>query len=266
MSKRWALITGASSGIGHELALQLANKGYSLILTARRLSLLEQLSTSITKSSHVDVKIIAVDLLDHKSMEALVQTIKDEDIRLDLLFNNAGFGDYGAFQDADIEKTTDMIILNVLRLTQLTHALLPYMNQKSQICNVGSLASFVPGPYMSVYYATKNYVLAFSQALQEELKSSKIEVSTFCPGPIATEFNQVANAQKGKKHKTTMKMLGAQSVNEAVKALVRGLEKRKPIIYSRSSHAILVFLVRLVPHRHIGRIIAYIQNKRFSKE
>ncbi len=265
MSK-WALITGASSGIGYELACQLAKENTNMILTARRLNQLEALAKQVKSIGQCEVKVIALDLLLEDSIDQLVQLIKDNNITLDLLVNNAGFGDYGAFAQTDLTKQDNMIIVNVLRLTQLTHGCLPLMKQNSQICNIGSLASFMPGPYMSIYYASKHFVLNFSLALQEELKSSKISVSTFCPGPVATEFNQVASVQPGHLKPKGFKLIGSQTVQQAVERLVIGLHKRKPIILSKSSHHLIVFLVRFVPHTWIGGIMAKIQKHRFEKE
>ena len=263
---QWALITGASSGIGYELACQLAKENTNMVLTARRLSNLVELKEKIEAIGSSQVKVIALDLLADDSVDQLVQFVKDEHITLDLLINNAGFGDYGAFMQSDIKKQDDMIVINVLRLTQLTHGLLPYMNQNAQICNIGSLASFMPGPYMSVYYASKQYVLSFSLALQAELKSSKINVSTFCPGPVKTEFNQVASVQSNHSKQKKFKLIGSQSVEDAVLCLVKGLKKRKKIILSKPAHHLIVWAVRLVPHTWIGGIMAKVQKLRFEKE
>lgn len=267
MMDKIACITGASSGMGYESAKQLAALGYDLVLTARRKDKLIELKEEIVHTYHSKVYILPLDLLGETAVYQLVYFINANNLKLDLLLNNAGFGDYGAFKDADMTKLENMINLNVVVLTKLTHALIPLMNPKSQICNVGSLASFMPGPYMSVYYASKSYVLNLSLALQEELKPLKIKVSTFVPGPVATEFNTVAKAHTGKSKKppTSMKMLGSQPVEEAVRIMLDGLEKNKTIIFSKSSHAFLVFLIGFVPHRSIGRIMAIIQKARFEK-
>lgn len=266
MMDKIALITGASSGMGYESAKQLAALGYDLVLTARREDKLRELETEIVKAYHSKVWVLPLDLLEDSSVTQLADFISNQDISVDLLLNNAGFGDYGAFKKAEIGKLERMITLNVMVLTKLTYAILPYMNKHSQICNVGSLASFMPGPYMSVYYASKSYVLNLSLALHEELKPYKISVSTFVPGPVATEFNAVAKASVGNKPPTSMRMLGSQAVEEAVSVMLEGLAKGKTVIFSRPAHAFLVFLIRFVPHRSIGRIMAKIQKSRFEKE
>lgn len=266
MMDKIALITGASSGMGYESAKQLAALGYDLILTARREDKLHELQAEIIKAYHSKVWVLPLDLLEPSSVGKLVDFCKSEKLGIDLLLNNAGFGDYGAFKNADLSKLEQMITVNVLVLTRLTHEMIPLMNPHSQICNVGSLASFMPGPYMAVYYASKSYVLSLSLALQEELKPSTIRVSTFVPGPVSTEFNTVAKASVGHKPPTSMKMLGSQPVSEAVRIMLEGLAKGKTIIFSKPEHAFLVFLLRFVPHRSIGKIMNKIQKSRFEKE
>ncbi len=266
MNNKIALITGASSGIGYESAKQLAALGYDLIITARRKENLEALALELYNKYRTTTYSLALDMLKENSVSELVQFVKNKQCTLDLVLNNAGFGDYGAFKEADVAKLNDMMILNVVRLTQLAKACIPLMNKHSVICNVGSLASFMPGPYMATYYATKSYVLNFSLALQEELKSSTISVSTYVPGPVATEFNEVAKATIGHKPPMSMKMLGSQDVTSAVEALMSGLQKRQSIIYTRKQHKVLTTLVRLVPYKHIGKIMAKVQKSRFEKE
>lgn len=266
MRNKVALITGASSGIGYESAQQLAALGYDLIITARRKEKLEELSLNLYKAYRTKTNSIALDMLKENSVKELTGFVKRLNVKLDLVLNNAGFGDYGAFEEADIQKLEDMVTLNVTRLTQLTYHMLPLMHHEGQICNVGSLASFMPGPYMATYYATKSYVLNLSLALKEELKSSSIHVSTFVPGPVKTEFNQVAKATFGEKSSKSMKMVGSQDVQTAVEALIKGIQKKKSIIYSNKQHGFLVGLIRLVPHTMIGGMMAKIQKQRIEKE
>ncbi len=266
MKKKIALITGASSGLGYESARQLAARGYDLVVVARRRAKLEELAATLFKQYHTTTHVVALDLLDEKSIFELMSYLRHNWLTLDLFLNNAGFGDYNEFKNADIRKLEAMVTLNVMRLTQLTYHLLPFMNPKGQICNVGSLAGFMPGPNMDVYYATKSYVLNFSLALAMELKKQDVSVSVFVPGPVATEFNDVAKAEKKGESPFSLKMLGSQDVQAAIKALLAGLDKRKKIVYSKKEHALLVRLIGLVPHTAMANIMAKFQHHRFVKE
>jgi uncharacterized protein len=165
----WALVTGASSGIGRQLAIDLAKAGYASILLARRESQLLELKKEISDNFGINSLVLPVDLAAEGSVEKVVSFIRLHEIDVSVLINNAGFGDHAPFEDADIKKLTSMIDLNCTKLVELTHAMIPLMPKDSYIMNVASLAGFMPGPLMSVYYATKAFVLSFSQALHTEL-------------------------------------------------------------------------------------------------
>ena len=187
-----ALITGASSGIGREIAKYLASKGYDIIITARSYDKLESLKKEI---NNVNVRIITADLANEEEVFSLYEQVKGENI--DFLVNNAGFGAYGNFAVVPLEKELELIRTNVTALHILTKLFLKDMiaKNKGYILNVGSSAGFLAGPAFSSYYASKNYVVRLTQAIHEELRRDKInvKVSALCPGPVKTNFDNVAN-------------------------------------------------------------------------
>jgi len=195
-----SLITGASSGIGLELARVMARNGINLVLTARREERLNQLKKELENQYSVRVHFIPLDLAKPESPQQLYNFCQKEELNIDILINNAGIGDYGLFQKNEWEKTATMIDLNMKSLTHLTRLFLPDMIQRKngRIMNVASTASFQPGPLMSVYYATKHYVLAFSEALANEVAEHNVTVTALCPGPTKSEFQETANMQKSK--------------------------------------------------------------------
>lgn len=190
-----ALITGASSGLGEEYALQLALRSKHLVLTARREDLLRGLADRI-RNAHprVEVSVIAADLVRPEERNRLVEELSHRGLVPDLLVNNAGMGDYGEFVSADWNKLETMIRLNMEALTHLTHELLPGMIRQGRgaVMNVSSLASLLPIPDFAVYAATKAYVTSFSEALRIELRDLGIPVLAVCPGPVHTGFGDVA--------------------------------------------------------------------------
>lgn len=192
--KRYAVVTGASSGIGMEFARQLAKKGYSLVLTARREERLKELA----KELPVECKIILADLSKEEECRRLFEEIKD--LKIAVFINNAGFGDCGKFIDSSLAKELDMIRVNIEAMHVLMKLMLQKMQEKNAgyILNVASSAGLLPaGPYMSTYYATKAYVTSLTRGVAEELREagSKVYVGCLCPGPVDTEFNAVANVE-----------------------------------------------------------------------
>jgi short-subunit dehydrogenase len=190
-----ALITGASSGLGEEFAMQLAAKARHLVVTARREDLLRGLADRI-RNAHprADVTVVAADLSNSAECDRLVEELKQRGLEPDLLVNNAGMGDYGEFASADWSKLEAMIRLNMEALTHLTHGFLPGMIRRGvgAVINVSSLASLLPIPDFAVYAATKAYVTSFSEALRIELRGHRIPVLAVCPGPVRTGFGHVA--------------------------------------------------------------------------
>lgn len=195
-----ALITGASSGIGRELATVFAREGYDLIITARREERLQTLKNELENRFNCKIYLITCDLAEEGSPEKLFTFVKNSSLEITALVNNAGIGDYGFFSESDWQRNATMLNLNIISLTHLTHLFLPDLmkQKKAYVMNVASTAAFQPGPLMSVYYASKHYVLAFSEAIANELSDSGVVVSALCPGPTASEFQEVSKMEKSK--------------------------------------------------------------------
>lgn len=192
---KYTLITGASSGIGFELAHEFARHHHNLILVARSTQKLEELKAEIEKRYKVTAQVIGLDLSKNNSADELHKIVTKLNLSVDILVNNAGFGDHGLFANSNMPRNEDMIVLNILTLTKLTQLFLPDMikNKYGRIMNVASIAAFQPGPLMSVYYATKAFVLSFSEGLHEELLGTGVTVTALCPGPTASGFQVAAN-------------------------------------------------------------------------
>ena len=186
-----ALITGVSSGIGRDMARELSKKGYDLVLVARDLEKLNE----VKKELKTKIEIVCMDISDVDNCKKLYEQYKD----IDILINNAGFGDCGYFSKTNLEKEISMINTNIVAYHVLTKLYLQTMKQKNsgKILNVASIAGFMPGPLMATYYATKNYVVRLSEAIREELnkQKSKVQISILCPGPVDTNFNKVADVE-----------------------------------------------------------------------
>ncbi|MEM9212873.1 MAG: SDR family oxidoreductase [Cyanobacteria bacterium P01_F01_bin.150] len=215
------LITGASSGIGEAFANTLAAKGNDLILVARSQDKLQAIAQRLHSQHDIRTEVIVQDLAHPDGASTVFQKVNSLGIVVDVLINNAGFGDYGAFGESDRTKQLDMIRLNILTLTDLTHLFLPNMvTQKSgHIINIASIAAFQPMPYLSVYAATKAFVLSFSEALWAEVKADGIKVLALCPGPTDTQFFQVANFSDTMSYQAPQMMTSDAVVQEALKAM-----------------------------------------------
>lgn len=193
--KRTALISGASSGIGWELADFFANDGYDLVLIARNLEKLNEKKSFLETKFGITVKVIAKDLSNTLAPEEIYDELNQSNIDIDVLVNNAGIGDFGEFSKSDWSKLNTVIELNINSLTHLTRLFLPKMIERKsgKILNVSSIGGFEPGPLMAVYYASKAYVLSFSEAISRELKKTGVTVTALCPGPTRTDFARTAN-------------------------------------------------------------------------
>lgn len=223
-AKTYTLITGASGGIGYDLAKLSAADGRNLILVARSADKLNQLAEDFRKNNHSEVITMPVDLSDEAGVVKLISEITVKNLHVDTLINNAGFGDFGDFAGADLAKNLEMIRLNISALTQLSHfALQGMMTAKSgKIMNVASTAAFMPGPGMAVYYASKAYVLSFSEALTRELKGTGITVTTLCPGPTDTSFASAAGLGKSLMHRMLPPATSADVAKAGYKAMMKG--------------------------------------------
>lgn len=248
-----ALITGASSGIGKDMARYLASLGYDLILVARRKQILEDLTNEL----NVNIKIYDYDLTDLKNVHKLYENTKKEDI--DLLINNAGFGLFGTFDKTDLDTELKMIDLNIKAYHVLTKLFLQDFIKKDSghILNVCSSAGFMAGPRMSTYYATKNYITKLTMAINEELRQegSNVHISALCPGPVATEFNKVAHG--------TFSIKEANSEDVAKYAIDKTL-KNKMIIVPTVKMKLTLFFTRFAPYR-LQLFIAYHIQKRKTR-
>jgi hypothetical protein len=219
-----ALITGASSGIGYELARIFAREKYNLVLVARNEKKLQEIAAELTKTYGVPVTVLAKDVSILASATEIYDALKQKNIAVDVLVNNAGFGDFGFFTETKWEKELEMINLNMTALTALTKLFVGDMvkRKSGKILNVASTASFQPGPLMAVYYATKAYVLSFSEAISNELIGTGVTVTALCPGPTESGFQAAADMNDSKLVKGK-KLPTSQEVAEyAYKALMSG--------------------------------------------
>ena len=244
-----ALITGASAGIGREFAHQLGGRAATLVLVARRKARLEELRAElIERHPHLRVEIRPTDLSQHEAVDELLAWSLAQSPAIDLLINNAGLGDLGAFATADPERVEQIMLVNVVALTRLTRGLLPRMiEQKSgAILNVSSSASFLPIPNFAVYAATKAYVTSFSEAVRSELRGAGISVTALCPGPVRTEFTEVAR-RKSQGSVVSAPELVHVPVEEVVAAALRGIDRNQPIVIPGWLMKIGMALIRLAP-------------------
>jgi len=257
--KKTALITGASSGIGREFAKLLGNDGYNLVLVALGRDGLEAARKQIEEhQKHIDIKIFDLDLSKTENIESLYAELKADKIHVDVLVNNAGFGHLGNFYEEDWRREKGMIDVNVTAVVYLTHLFLPEMIKKGagKILNVASTAAFQPGPRMAVYYATKAFVLSFSEAIAIELEGTGITVTALCPGPTATHFQSVAGVHNSRRFRNKVLPSPKEVAEYGYKAMKKG---RRVAIYGWLNN-ILVFSVRLLPRHLLDHISKYIQD------
>lgn len=257
---RYAMITGASAGLGLAMAEALARRGRSLLLVARQRDQLEIIAAELTQRFGVEVLFRACDLGEPLRLSGFLLELEESERQIDLLVNCAAVRSYGHFLAQDWSQEQDLIELNVLALTRLCHALGNAMAVQGggQILNVASIAAFQPGPWMSSYYASKAYVLHFSEGLREELKSCGIKVSVLCPGPTRTAFFGTANMDAAKLERSDQLM----SPEQVALYTVRALEKNKAIIIPGRRNRWLAFSPRFSP-RWLARKIAGAINKAY---
>ena len=257
--KQTALITGASFGIGMELAKIFAREGFDLVLVARSGDKLREAAAEIERSHGVKTYCIVKDLTAAGAALDVFNETGSRGIRVDVLVNNAGVGLHGYFQETPREKELAMVRLNVEALTDLCKLFLPGMIGcgKGKILNVASTAAFQPGPLMAVYYATKAYVLSFSEALAHELSGTGVTVTCLCPGPTRSEFQKTAGI--GHVKIFTHASMGAAPVAEAG---YRGLMKGKKLVIPGLLNKIMAFSVRLTPRWLVPAVVRYLQEER----
>jgi short-subunit dehydrogenase len=251
-----ALITGASAGIGREFARQLAGRAGSLVLIARRLDRLEELRDELTKKDpNLNVHCRAVDLSQANEIDELCAWLAREKIEVDFLINNAGLGDRGLFVTSDPQRVREMLAVNIVALTTLTRALLSGMIEKRRgaILNVSSSAGFLPIRKLAVYAASKAYVTSFSEAVRGEVRKSGIVVTALCPGPVATEFDQVAQRSSSKRPYPNPGFAYV-AVEDVVRDGLNAIERDKPLVVPGIVMKIAMFLVRLTPMAILRRV------------
>jgi uncharacterized protein len=247
---KWALVTGASSGIGWALAKQLAAKGANLVLTARRVDRLERLSNEVTTRHKVQTQVFAADLTRTQAAGELFRFIEQKRLPIEILINNAGFGAYGEFRKLELQRLLDMVQVNAAVVVHLTHLFLPPMVERRSgyIMIVASTAAFQPVPYISTYAATKGFDLLLAEGIAEEVRRYGVRVCALCPGSTESEFNEVA----GQPH-----LAGPQESNEKVARVgLEALAAGKPRVISGARNWLSVEAQRLAPRRLVTRVAA----------
>lgn len=253
------LITGASGGIGHDLAVEFARHGHSLTLVARSERKLEELARRLSEEHQVSVDVIAMDLAAPDAAQRLIHEVDAHGHMVDILVNNAGFATYGPFVEIEAEKEHQMLMLNMVTLTDLTKGYLPEMvkRRSGKILNVASTAAFQPGPLMAAYYASKAYVLHLSEAIAEEVDGTGVTVSTLCPGPVETGFQERAEMEDSK-----LVQQGLQKSEEVARIAYEGLMQGRRVIYTRFSQKLLAFSTRFAPRSVLLKVVKKAQEKK----
>lgn len=251
-----ALITGASSGIGRDMARCLAREGYDLVLVARDEKKLNQLSQELEEKHKINVQVISMDLSVEENCKELHKRVSN----VDILINNAGFGDCGNFTKTDLNKELNMIKTNIVAYHILTKLYLIDMKAKNngKILNVASIAGFMPGPLMATYYATKSYVVRLSESIREELKKEKsnVKISILCPGPVKTNFGNVANVKFHIREADSQKV-----ANFAIKKLM----KEKFYIVPTLDVKMAIFFSHFISSSVIAKITYIVQKKKLKR-
>ncbi|HKN17925.1 MAG TPA: SDR family oxidoreductase [Candidatus Sulfotelmatobacter sp.] len=254
-----ALITGASGGIGYELGKLFARDHYNLVLVARSADKLNQVAGELQGQFGITAKTLALDLAAGPAAKSLFDQVQGEGVVVDVLVNNAGFGVFGEFVPMAEEEILGQIQLNITALTQLTRSFLPAMvaRRSGKIMNVASTAAFQPGPLMAVYYATKAYVLSFSEALANEVAGSGVVVSCFCPGATDTGFQKRA----GMENSRLFKKIGAMNVETVARDGYRGLMSGKTLVISGAQNWLVAESVRFAPRKLVTAVSRWVAEK-----
>lgn len=249
-----ALITGASAGIGAALARRFARSGHSVVLVARREERLRNLAAELEREHGVETAVVTQDLAEPDGADRLYETVQERGIHVDILVNNAGIGTQGRFTDTDLDTERDELQLNVVTPTVLTKLFGREMSERGhgKILNVASSAAFQPGPFMAVYYASKAYVLSFSEGIAEELRDEDVTVSVLCPGPVQTEFQDRAGASG------IPLMRRTQDVRTVAEAGYEGLMDGDVVIVPGIAYKLLGHTVGMLPRSFVRRVARWI--------
>ncbi|MBL1212223.1 MAG: SDR family oxidoreductase [Ignavibacteriae bacterium] len=248
----FALVTGASSGIGKEISKQLASKGINLILISRKKNQLEELKNFIQTQNNVSVKIIAADLSIIGASEDIFDRLNKEKIKVNTLVNNAGAASYGKFTETEFEVETNLLHLNIISIVQLTKLLLPKMieDKEGKILNIASTAAFRAGPLMATYCAAKAFVLSFSEALSQELKGTGISVTTVCPGATDTGFAKAA----GMENLFYFKKMNLASAKTVAEFSINSMMNKKVVAVQGLRNKVILFLTKILPRNFVNKI------------
>jgi len=255
-----AVITGASSGIGQEFARQLASRGYDLVLVARRIDRLTELADRLRPVHNVECVAVEADIARPEERDRLCDALMPDRERVEMLVNNAGFGTHGFFHETDLKRELELIDVNCAAPVHLTKRLLPWMLERRRgfIVNVASLSAFTPGPVMAMYFASKAFLLSFSEALWEECRDTGVNVTALCPGPVRTEFQQTAGLSPKARSSGTAPVAVERVVDDAL----RGLFSGKRVVIPGYQARIAAALSRIVPKGRALKKVRAIQEER----
>ncbi len=256
-----ALVTGASSGIGLELASCLARGGYDLVLVARNREKLKQVANTLSNRYNVRVLILVKDLSRPLAPQKIFEELQRANVQIDVLVNNAGLGIYGHFAEADGDQMLNVMQVNVAVLTHLIRLFLPQMLERGQgrVLNVASTAAFQPGPLMAVYFASKAFVLSLSEALSNETEGSGVFITCLCPGPTQSDFQNRAQMNRSKLSENNL-MSATQVANAGYRAMMRG----QTLIIPGNNNAFWAWFTRLLPRSTTPKIVRRVQDTKTS--
>ncbi|WP_175990434.1 SDR family oxidoreductase [Bacillus sp. Marseille-Q1617] len=259
MKNKTVLITGASSGIGLHFSHKFAQAGHNVVLVARSEEKLHSLAAELEGKYKIKAHVIKADLAETGASRFIYEQVTSNDIEVDILINNAGFGLFGEFEQTEIEKEKDMIQVNITALTELSKYFGKEMvnRKKGQILNVASTAAFQPGPLMSVYYATKAYVLSLSEALANEWEEYGVQVMALCPGATKTGFSDAAELQESRLFQS-----GVMTVEEVVEEAYKQMaHQKKVVIIPGMKNRVLAGSIRFMPRKLVTKIVRKVQER-----
>lgn len=258
MRRGTALVTGASAGIGAEIARQFAERGHDVVLVARREEKLRRAADTYAARFDVETHVVAQDLASRAGRDALYETVADRGVEVDYLVNNVGIGTQGHFLDVDLDRDLDQAQLNVVTPTHLTKLFGRDMRERGHggVLTVASTAAFQPGPYMAVYYASKSYALSLSQALHEEFAADGITVTALCPGPVKTEFQERAGNTDALIGQEDAGLMRWQEADRVAAAGIDGLENGEAVVIPGIEYRLLSAVTGLLPRSLKRRLAA----------